>query len=60
MFDVLVDELSSDSLNSLSSEAKYYLLYKQTETSTNLRQYVDSTDMLASIAIGKCSEHHNA
>ena len=49
-----VDELSSgSSLDSLSTEAKYYLLYKQTETSTNLRTYVDCTDMLASIAIGK-------
>ncbi|XP_065901149.1 uncharacterized protein [Dysidea avara] len=46
------DEIcGSASFESLSSDAKYYLLYKQTETSHSLQGYVNNTDMLVNIAI---------
>lgn len=48
------DEISgSASFESLSSDAKYYLLTKQAETSNSLQRYVNNTDMLVSIAIGE-------
>ena len=49
-----IDEISSSaSFESLSCDAKYYLLCKQAETSNSLQRYVNNTDMLVNIAIGK-------